>query len=95
MTEERLPHPPAIMLAALHVRPSADIASDRWTVNTAGTAYFRTGSYVDAGLAMDYDVSRRLTVGIGARNLLDRNYQLVAGFPEPGRSFFARLQARY
>ena len=80
---------------AVHVRPSADIASDRWTVNTAGTAYFRTGNYVDVGLAADWDVSRRLTIGVGARNLLDQNYQLAAGFPEPGRSFFARVAARY
>ncbi|MBN8847984.1 MAG: TonB-dependent receptor [Sphingomonas sp. 67-36] len=82
-------------LTPLHIRPSADIASDRWTVNTAGTAYFRTGHYDDVGLAVDYDISDRLTVGLGARNLLDQNYQLAAGFPEPGRSFFARISARY
>jgi iron complex outermembrane recepter protein len=82
-------------VSPLHIRPSADIASNRWTVNTAGTAYFRTGHNVDVGISADYTFNERLTVGIGARNLLDQNYQLVAGFPEPGRSFYARLKARY
>jgi iron complex outermembrane receptor protein len=75
----------------LHIRPSADIASDRWTVNIAGTAYFRTGHYVDIGLAADYEVSDNLTFTVGARNLLDQNYQLVAGFPEHGRRYFVSI----
>jgi len=75
----------------LHIRPSADIASDRWTVNTAGTSYFRTGHYVDVGLAADYEVNDNLSFTVGARNLLDQNYQLVAGFPEQGRRYLVSL----
>lgn len=79
----------------LHIVPNVDIASDRWTVNTAGTRYFRTGSYVQANLRVDFEVIDGVTLGVGARNLFDANYQLVDGFPEQGRSFFASLRARY
>jgi len=79
-------------LRSLHIRPSADIASDRWTVNTAGTAYFRTGHYVDVGLSADYDITAHLGFTVGARNLLDQNYQLVAGFPEPGRRYYLSVR---
>lgn len=48
-----------------------------------------------AALRIDYAVTERVTVGVGARNLFDRNYMLTDGFPEPGRSFFAGIRARY
>ena len=82
-------------IAKLHILPSLDIAGDRWTVNTAGTRYYRTGAYTNAGLRVDYSVTDRIDIGVGGRNLFDDNYQLVDGFPEPGRSFFASLRARY
>jgi iron complex outermembrane receptor protein len=79
----------------LHVFPNLDLASDRWTANSAGTRYYRTGSYVQANLRVDFDVNDAVTVGLGGRNLFDESYQLVDGFPEPGRSFFASVRARY
>jgi len=81
----------------LHVVPSVDIASNRWTVDSLNTAsrYFRTGSYASVGLRIDYSLPNGIDIGIGARNLFDDNYQLVDGFPEAGRSFFASVRARY
>jgi len=79
----------------LHILPSLDIAGDRWTVNSAGTRYYRTGAYTNAGLRVDYAITDRIDIGVGGRNLFDDNYQLVDGFPEAGRSFFASLRARY
>lgn len=79
----------------LHIVPNLDIASDRWTVNTAGTRYFRTGSYVMMNFRIDYELRQGLTVGIGGRNMFDADYQLVDGFPEPGRSLFLSLRAQY
>jgi iron complex outermembrane receptor protein len=80
----------------LHVIPSLDIASDRWTVtDIAPIVYYRTGNYVNAGLRIDYRLIKNVDVGVGARNLFDANYRLVDGYPEQGRSFFASLRARY
>lgn len=82
-------------LAALHILPSLDIASDRWTSTTDGSAYYRTGSYVQANLRVDFDVTEGITLGAGVRNAFDDSYQLVDGFPEPGRRFFLSARARY
>ncbi len=79
----------------LHVLPSADIASDRWTVNTAGTRYYRTGSYVQANLTVNYALREGVEIGAGVRNLFDDYYVLTDGFPEPGRSFFLNFGFKY
>jgi iron complex outermembrane receptor protein len=79
----------------LSVLPNVEIASDRWTVNTAGTLYYQTGAYTLYNLTVSYDVNAHLSVTAGGRNLGDFNYQLVDGFPEPGRNFFVGLKARY
>lgn len=81
-------------LNALHVIPSVEIASNRWTVNTAGTDYFRIGSYVQANLRVDYDLTDRITIGAGVRNAFDDLYSLTDGFPERGRSFFLSARLR-
>jgi iron complex outermembrane receptor protein len=79
----------------LHVLPNLDLASDRWTVNSAGTRYYRTGAYAQANLRVDYDVTDRVQIGVGGRNLFDDNYHLVDGFPEQGRSYYVSVRARY
>ncbi|QJU58140.1 TonB-dependent receptor [Sphingomonas sp. AP4-R1] len=87
-------------VAPITITPSLEFASDRTTVTPASAnglapVYYDTGSYVTAALRIDYAVTERITVGVGARNLFDRNYMLTDGFPEPGRSFFAGIRARY
>ncbi|MEO9132131.1 MAG: TonB-dependent receptor [Sphingomonas sp.] len=83
-------------VSAVHVVPSLDIASERWTVtDIAPITYYRTGSYANAAIRIDVTVMKGVDVGVGARNLFDQNYVLVDGFPEPGRSFFASVRARY
>lgn len=84
----------------LHIVPSADIASDRWTLFTATPAsaaqrYYRTGAYVNAGLRIDYALTDHVDIGVGGRNLFDDYYTLTDGFPEPGRTLFASIRARY
>ena len=85
----------------LHVVPSVEAASNRTTLaSTTPTPpgvpfYYRTGSYVQGNIRVDYEVVDGIQLGVGARNLFDDNYQLVDGFPEAGRSFFASLRARY
>lgn len=79
----------------MHVLPNVDIASDRWTVNTAGTRYYRTGSYVQTNLTVNYEVLPGAQIAAGGRNLFDEYYVLVDGFPEAGRSFFVSFGYKY
>jgi iron complex outermembrane receptor protein len=87
-------------LGGLEVVPNVEFASSRTTITPATAnglvpVYYRTGDYLTAGLRVDYDVTERITVGLGGRNLFDNAYTLTDGFPEPGRSFFASVRARY
>jgi iron complex outermembrane receptor protein len=82
-------------VARLRVMPNLEIADNRWTVNSAGTLYYRTGAYTLVNLTVEYAFTDRFSVNVGGRNLLDRNYQLVDGFPEPGRSLFVGVRATY
>lgn len=79
--------------ARLSILPSLEIASDRWTVDRTG-AYYRTGSYVQASLRVDYELIDGVVLGAGVRNAFDDNYLLTDGFPEAGRRFFVTLRAR-
>ncbi|MEN3951725.1 TonB-dependent receptor [Iodidimonas sp. SYSU 1G8] len=82
-------------LERLRIVPNLDIASSRWTVNTAGTRYYRTGSHVQANLRIDYELLNGVAIGVGARNLFDESHTLTDGFPEQGRSFYVSMRARY
>lgn len=85
---------------ALTVVPSVEFSSDLTTVTPASATgfapvYSRVGAHANASLRIDYEITRQVAIGVGARNLFDANYQLTDGFPEPGRSFFATIRARY
>lgn len=80
----------------LRVLPSLELASSRTTSTTASPpVYYQTGTYVLGSLRVDYAIREGLELGIGVRNILDRNYTLVDGFPEQGRSFLLSLRAGY
>ncbi len=87
-------------MGGLEIVPSVEFASDRTTVTPASAnglapVYYDTGSYVTAGLRIDYAILPEVTLGVGARNLFDSDYVLTDGFPEQGRSLFASIRARY
>ncbi|WP_443971980.1 TonB-dependent receptor domain-containing protein [Sphingobium sp. CR28] len=82
-------------LARVEITPSLELASNRWTANTAGTRWTRTGSYALAGLRADLTLTEGVSIGAGIMNAFDDNYALVDGFPEPGRRFFASMSARF
>ncbi|MBO9499133.1 TonB-dependent receptor plug domain-containing protein [Sphingobium yanoikuyae] len=84
----------------LHIVPSVDLASNRWTLFTATPAsqparYYRTGAYVNASLRVDLALTDQIDLGIGGRNLFDDYYTLTDGFPEPGRTVYASARFRY
>lgn len=81
-------------LPGLTITPNLSLASNRWTSNTAGTQYFKTGAYALLGFAVDYQFLDHFDINAGIRNLTDENYQLVAGFPEAGRTYFLELRFR-
>ncbi|AOR75648.1 TonB-dependent receptor plug domain-containing protein [Novosphingobium resinovorum] len=81
-------------IPALRILPSLDVASKRWTVNTAGTRYYQTGNYALANLRVDFDVTEWATLGLGGRNLFDENYTTVDGYPEQGRTLFVSLRLK-
>jgi iron complex outermembrane recepter protein len=87
-------------IEGLQIVPSLDYASDRVTVTPAtanglAPVYYKTGHYALANLRVEYAFTPNISAGAGVRNAFDELYQLTDGFPEPGRSFFLSLRARY
>jgi iron complex outermembrane receptor protein len=74
--------------------PSIELASNRWTSNTSGSLYYKTGAFALVGIAFDYRFMDHFDLNVGIQNLTDENYRLVGGFPEPGRTFFLELRFR-
>ncbi|WP_244395901.1 TonB-dependent receptor plug domain-containing protein [Beijerinckia indica] len=79
----------------LSFTPNLELADSRWTSNSAGTYYYKTGSYQLLNFQTTYQVGPNFEVQAGLRNILDQNYQLWDGFPEPGRSIFANMRVTF
>jgi iron complex outermembrane receptor protein len=82
-------------IPGLAFTPSFEAADDRWSsVNTnppAANPYVRTGAYHLYAIDATYTFDNDLELGIGARNLTDDHYELSWGFPQPGRSVYAKV----
>jgi iron complex outermembrane recepter protein len=89
----------------LTLTPSLELASDRSSLITSSDStllgatpypnYARIGSYALFNFEAEYQVSDNVTAAVGGNNLLDENYELADGFPEPGRTIFANVRARF
>jgi outer membrane cobalamin receptor len=44
---------------------------------------------------MQFRATQNIVAMLGGRNLLDKNFQLADGFPEVGRTLFAKLQVTF
>jgi iron complex outermembrane recepter protein len=75
----------------LTLMPNVELADDRWSDQTTGT-FTKVGSYVLANLQVRYRMAEQWELAVGGRNLLDRNYQLAFGYPEEGRTYYAKLR---
>jgi len=58
-------------------------------------SYVNIGAYALLNFNAEYQLFDNTTVAVGATNLLDQNYELADGFPEPGRQFYANARARF
>lgn len=79
-----------------NIVPSYEVADSRWSQQVGGVsgpAFVKTGSYDLLNLKVDYRIVRDWVVSFAANNLLDKNYELSAGYPSQGRNFL--LSSRY
>lgn len=76
------------------IRPNIQTASNRWSTNTAGTLFYKTGSYFLTNIETDYDLCGNATVAAGVKNLFDVNYTVTNGFPSQGRNVFLTLRIK-
>ncbi|WP_264675559.1 TonB-dependent receptor domain-containing protein [Paracoccus kondratievae] len=85
----------------LTVSPSVQVSSSRLSESAiqpedpAAIAYTRMGGFALENLDFAWAASDRAEVLFGGRNLFDRDYSLVEGYPEAGRSFFLTTALRF
>ena len=81
----------------VRITPSLELADDRWSdVNPAPAfPYIETGAYRLLNLDGTYTLPGGLELGAGFKNLLDDNYELAWGFPQPGRTFYLRTRVKF
>jgi iron complex outermembrane receptor protein len=90
-THQGLAYVEWLPMAKLTVMPSVEFASNRYADLTAGQ-YIRTGEYTLANLQVDFRATDNVQASLGGRNLLDKNYALAFGFPEVGRTLYAKVR---
>lgn len=61
--------------------------------NSTGTRI--AGPFTVANAKVVYEPVKNLELEAGARNVLDANYELEEGFPEPGRTFFGNVYYKF
>lgn len=74
----------------LNIMASVEYNTSRYST-TDGK--YSAGEFVVVNAKVGYEAVKNLTLEAGVNNLLDRNYALTEGYPEPGRNYF--FQARY
>ncbi|MFV0361121.1 TonB-dependent receptor plug domain-containing protein [Tropicimonas sp.] len=85
----------------LTLSPSIEAYGSRWSdpaVNSGDAenpTYTKMSEFALANFAGTWQATPRIAVDFGVRNLLDHNYELVEGYPEPGRSFFLTSQVKF
>lgn len=68
------------------------IASEEYNSRRYSTSYGTiAGSFYLTNARVQIELIKGFSVDGGVNNIFDRNYQLVEGFPEAGRNYFANL----
>jgi len=81
-------------VAPVRITPSLELADDRWSdVNPAPSfPSVKTGAYSLLDLDATYAFPKSLDLSIGFKNLLDDQYELAWGYPQPGRTFYVKTR---
>lgn len=87
----------------LTVSPSLEIFGPRWSDPAAGQprtanpiyTYLETGGFGLANLSASWEVTPKASVDFAVRNIFDRDVQVMAGYPEAGRTFYLTAQSRF
>lgn len=77
------------------VVPTLEYASNRWSSKAVGSGYVQTGAYALVGLKAEYQVTQDWSVALAGRNLSDKNYQVVDGYPQAGRNFMLSTRFQF
>jgi iron complex outermembrane receptor protein len=72
---------------ALDLQATLEHNSSRWASNTLALP-----GYAVAGLKLSWRAMRGLSFELGGDNLADKHYELDAGFPSAGRTWYANLR---
>jgi iron complex outermembrane recepter protein len=81
-----------------NIVPSYEVSDNRWSqqiVGLPGPVFVKTGSYNLLNLKVDYRVVNDWIVSFAAYNLLDKNYELSAGYPSQGRNFMVSTRYQF
>ncbi|HVY63873.1 MAG TPA: TonB-dependent receptor, partial [Gammaproteobacteria bacterium] len=83
----------------LAVTPSVEATDDRWSDMTTNPVqafpYVETGAHTLLNFDVTYRLKRGLEVAAGFKNLLDENYELAWGYPEVGRTMYAKFRIAF
>lgn len=79
----------------LTVSPSVQISSSRWSTDRLEENYLKTDGFVLANLNFEYQFNEHASTYFGVRNIFDKNYELVDGFPEAGRTFHVMSRIKF
>lgn len=77
------------------VIPSLEYAGPRWSSVSSGTGYVETGEYELLNVKVEYRIRPGWDVSFTARNLTDKNYQLVDGYPQEGRNIVVATRFQF
>ena len=78
----------------LHLTTDLRYEAGRYGNNPAG-AVFLAPQLTELGLHGSVRLGQGVEMQVGATNLLDRNFFLIEGYPEPGRAAYANLRYRF
>jgi iron complex outermembrane receptor protein len=89
-------HAPHNVLGMLSVRYEGGLTLQDTTYASISTLFHPFGeAFATTDIGMIAPIYKQATIQIGVKNLLDRNYFYVAGYPEIGRNWFLNLRYKF